>query len=95
MCDASEGERSDAWESLFVPFGAGMYKFGLSSCERESSRSRRCYILWKCSVYLKFGMKLIVVFPDLSEIQTPVSPPKVVIYTFAAFGLVYGKLIIF
>ena len=25
MCDASEGERSDAWESLFVPFGAGMY----------------------------------------------------------------------
>ena len=25
MCDASEGERSDAWESLFVPFGAGIY----------------------------------------------------------------------
>ena len=81
--------------ACLYPLGREWYTSVWAVAKEKSSRSRRCYILWKCSVYLKFGMKLIVICPDLSETQTLVSPPKVVIYTFATFDLAYGKLIIF
>ena len=52
VCDASEGERSEARESLFVPFGAGLNNRS-DRCEQESSRSRRCGVQVVYILYLK------------------------------------------